>query len=147
MASIAAGGGGCPAGAGVITVIILIITRRPNIVIIAKIVIAYVMANICIVRIIISAVGAATLAARLRLAAAVGVIARIISRAGRPPPSGGTLCKAPILINATAGSGRLTTTRRRWPLRRSPLEPCLIAPAGISPGRAKALAAPPNLSR
>lgn len=116
MARFAAGGGGRPAGAGVKTTIILIITRRPNIVIIAEIVIAYVMAKIRIARIVISAVGAAILAARRRLAAAVGIIAGIISRAGWPTPPGGTLCKAPILINATAGSGRLTTTRRRWPL-------------------------------
>jgi hypothetical protein len=123
MVRFAAGGGGIPSGAWVKTAIILIITRRPNIVIITKIVIANIPPEIRIARIVMAArLWLAAILATAILAATVGVIARIIARiigrAGRPTPSRGTLRKPPILITATAGSGRLTTARRRpRPLR------------------------------
>ena len=122
MVRFAADGGGSPSGTWVKTAIILIITRRPNIVIITKIVIANIPPEIRIARIVMAArLWLAAILATAILAATVGMIARIIARiiggAGRPTPSGGTLRKTPILITTTAGSGRLTTARRPRPLR------------------------------
>jgi hypothetical protein len=163
MVRFAADGGGSPSGAWVKTAIILIIACRPNIVIIAKIVIANIppeiriggivmaaiLAVIMVRAIMVRAILAAAILAAAVLAATVGMIARIIARiiggAGRPTPSGGTLRKPPILITATAGSGRLTTARRPRPLRRSPLNACIIRPACTRASRA--LTAPPDFNR